>query len=152
MTMKKRITICTRVALVFLLVLGLIGCNTTEVKEPVDEGKTDSRMNSSIVEVNECSFRVMDSLLGEFTDSCTIYLDTVTNSYYAKFHSTYNGIIIKLVNSDGTPKLYSKDNKNELVLVEQGDFYIFEDTDTGVQYVVTGNYSDYIVRGTAGGK
>ena len=130
---------------VFLISLCLTGCSTT--KEPVDEEKTHSRVNSSIVEVNECSFKVKDLFVNEYTDSCKIYLDTLTNSYYAKFHSAYNGIIIKLVNSDGTPKLYSKDNKNELVLVEQGEIFIFEDTDTGVQYVVTGNYSDYVVRG-----
>ena len=151
MFMEKRTTACVKVFMIFLLVFCLTGCDTT-VKEPIDEEKTNSKMNSSIVKVNECSFRVMDSLLGEYHDSCTIYLDTLTNSYYARFHSTYNGIIIKLVNSDGTPKLYSKDNKNELVLVEQGDFYIFEDKDTGVQYVVTGNYSDYVVRESAGGK
>ena len=131
---------------IFLISLCLIGCSNT-VKEPVDEGKTNSRVNSDIVEVNECSFNVKDSFVGEFTDSCRIYLDKVTNSYYAKFYSGHSGIIIKLVNSDGTPKLYSEGNKNELVLVEQGEFFIFEDTDTGVQYVVTGNYSDYVVRG-----
>lgn len=130
----------------FLISLCLTGCST-KVKEPVDEEKLNSRVNSSIVEVNECQFKVKDSFVGEFTDSCRIYLDKVTNSYYVKFYSGHSGIIIKLVNSDGTPKLYSEGNKNELVLVEQGEFLIFEDTDTGVQYVVTGNYSDYVVRG-----
>lgn len=152
MLVKKRITVCVKVVVVFLLFLGLTGCDTT-VKEPIKEEKINSTVNSSIVEVNECSFEISNTLLGSYHEFCTVYLDKLTKSYYAKFNSTYNGIIIKLVNSDGTPKLYSKKNKNELVLVEQDNFYIFEDTDTGVQYVTTKNYSDYVVRGTAtGGK
>lgn len=146
----RRLNKVQLVVLLLLLALSLTGCNTTKVKEPVDKEKLDSRVNSSIVKVNECQFKIKDSFLGDYLDSCDIYLDTLTKSYYAKFHSTYNGVLIKLVNSDGTPKLYSKDNKNELVLVEQGEFFVFEDTDTSVQYIVTGNYSDYTVRGVIG--
>lgn len=137
--------------MVFSLSLGLTGCSTNTVKEPVRAEKLNSRTNSSIVEVNECSFSVKDSLLGEFKDSCQVYLDKLTNTYYVKFHGTYRGTLFKLVNSDGTSKLYSKDNKNELVLVEQGEFLVFEDKDTGVQYVVANDYTGYVVRGVVKG-
>lgn len=134
------------------LVLSFTGCSPTKVKEPVSETEATSVTSSSIVKVKSCQFRLNDALLGDYLDSCDIYLDTLTNTCFAKFHSTYNGVIVELLDSDGTPKLYSEENTNELVLVEQGNFLVFEDTDTGIQYIITGNYSDYTVRRTDTGE
>lgn len=130
------------------LVLSFTGCSPTKVKEPVSETEATSVISSSIVKVKSCKFQLNDTLLGNYFDSCDIYLDTLTNTCFAKFHSIYSGIIVELLDNDGTPKLYSEENTNELVLVEQGSFLVFEDTDTGIQYVITGNYSDYLVRKT----
>ena len=132
--------------------MSFTGCSPTEVKEPVSETEATDVVNSSIVKVNSCQFRLSDTFLGDYLDSCDIYLDTLTNTCFAKFHSTYHGILVELLDTDGTPKLYSEENTNELVLVEQGNFLVFEDKDTGIQYVITGNYSDYLVRRTDTGE
>lgn len=132
------------------LVLSFTGCGS--VKELISETEVTSVVNSSIVKVKSCQFRLNDALLGDYLDSCDIYLDTFTNTCFAKFHSTYTGVIVELLDNDGTPKLYSEENTNELVLVERGNFLVFEDTDTGIQYIITGDYSDYTVRRTDTGE
>ena len=132
--------------LVLLVVVFLLtGCGSTTVEDT-------STVNSSIVKVNSCQFQLESPIFGDYLDSCDIYLDTSTNTCFAKFHSAYSGILVELLDTDGTPKLYSEENTNELVLVERGNFLVFEDTDTGIQYVLNGNYSDYFVRKTDTGE
>lgn len=100
-----------------------------------------------------CKFKVnVVPMISDFYSYYDIYWDKVTNTCYAKLDAEYGGIIIELLDRDGTPKSYSEDNKNELNIIDNGDFYIFEDTDTGIQYIVTYNYSDYIVRRTETGE
>ena len=141
--------------LLVALILSFSGCDAPKAKEPVNV--SSDIPDSSIIEINSCQFKLTSSLGGlvkniVMIDSCFIYWDKVTDTCYAKFNTAYGGIIVELLDSDGTPKSYSEDNKNELILIEQGKFLIFEDTDTGIQYIITSNYSNYVVRRTETGE
>ena len=78
----------------------------------------------------------------------TVYKDSVRGTVFAEVVLGRKGLLIQLVGSDGNDKLYSSEDLNQLTAVsinEDGLFYVLEDVDTGVQYIVS-RYNSYLVR------
>lgn len=102
--------------------------------------------NSTITKLKECRYEIQDEILGTVHRRYAVYKDTVTNSTFVRFYPVYQQCLIPLVTSDGNLKPYCENDTNELTLIEQGAFLVFEDADTNVQYIVTNDLTDYIVR------
>lgn len=82
-----------------------------------------------------------------------VYLDKSTNTVFAEILLGKRGLLIYLVDSNGEYKTNSSENTNKLVPVsinEDGLFYVLEDEDTGVQYIVS-EQNSYLVRHNADG-
>lgn len=77
-----------------------------------------------------------------------VYSDNVKDTVFAEVFVGRTGLLINLVDADGNDKPYSSEDLNQLTAVsinEDGLFYIIEDVDTGVQYIVS-RYNSYLVR------
>ncbi len=75
------------------------------------------------------------------------YRDKKTGTYFYEVEGVQGSITFQLYNADGSLKTCSSDGIKE-VSNEMG-YYIFEDTSTGVQYVVATDLSSCFVRRNA---
>lgn len=76
-----------------------------------------------------------------------IYEDSAAGVLNAHIDGIAKEMVISLLDSDGTLKSYSEDDKNELSLIyEDSERFVLQDVDTGVQYVILRNFDDYYVR------
>ena len=75
-------------------------------------------------------------------------LDCKTNTCFSIFYFGGVPLLIELLDSDGTHKEYAESNSNELKTIAAADKYYFvvEDEDNGVQYRVSWQLNDYMVR------
>lgn len=70
-----------------------------------------------------------------------------TGVTYAYFKDSDSEVLMKLLNADGTEKMYSSSDENVLTVKgKEGDSMILEDRDTGVSYLVQEDYSGYEMR------
>lgn len=89
--------------------------------------------------------------LGNFYETgikYNVYVDSTKDTVFAEVFVGRMGLLINLVDADGNDKPYSSEDLNQLTAVsinEDGLFYIIEDVDTGVQYIVS-RYNSYLVR------
>ncbi len=77
-----------------------------------------------------------------------VYADNVKDTVFAEVLVGRMGLLINLVDADGNDKPYSSEDLNQLTVVsinEDGLFYVLEDVDTGIQYIVS-RYNSYLVR------
>ena len=117
--------------------------DSSEVDMSEVTAEAGTPINSTITKLKECRYEIQDAL-GTVHGRYAVYKDTVTNSTFVRFY--YQQCLIPLVTSDGNLKPYCENDTNELTLIEQGAFLVFEDADTNVQYIVTNDLTDYIVR------
>ena len=78
----------------------------------------------------------------------TVYKDGVRGTVFAEVVIGRNGLLIQLVDSDGSDKPYSSEDSNRILVdsvSEDGSFYVLRDTDTNVQYIVS-RYNSHLVR------
>lgn len=138
-----------------LLCMILTSCDMQEPDVAISATPTPStpETDCTITELKCGKFTWTSTIFGspiKLTETYRIYKDTITDTVfvYLRASETTDNVecLIQLVTPDGIPKPYSESDENELVLVEQGDFLILEDTDTKVQYIITRTFSDYIVR------
>lgn len=130
---------------VVILSFSLTACSHTASVQ-ADTTNFTEQVSSSFEELKTEKFEVKDDLVGKTTDSYTICLDTVTNTTFAYFNRLYSSCIIPLVDASNNPKQYNEQDTNTLVLIEDSDFLVFEDSDTGVQYIITKNFDSYMIR------
>ena len=137
---------------IFLLCMILTSCDTRTPDETISVTFAQET-DHTITELKCGKFTCTSTIFGspiKLTDTYRIYKDTITDTVFVYFRTGDSKdnveCLIQLVTPDGIPKPYSESDENELVLVEQGDFLILEDTDTKVQYIITRTFSDYIVR------
>lgn len=109
-------------------------------------------VEQEIIKVNGGIIREpMKDDLGNFYESgikYNVYVDNVKDTVFAEVFVGRMGLLIDLVDVDGNDKPYSLEDLNQLTAVsinEDGLFYIIEDADTGVQYIVS-RYNSYLVR------
>lgn len=75
------------------------------------------------------------------------YTDTVTSTDFIIVELGEKEIIIDLVDFDGKPKAKSSGNTGIMRVVDYSNqYYILEDTDTGVQYMISHGFTTYRVR------
>lgn len=140
--------ICKRFLVIFgitLLGFSITACSHTTSVPKITTSSVE-QTSDSFKKIKTVRFEISGFLSKETTTSAYMYLDTVTNTTFIYFLTNYHSCLIPLVDTDGTPKQYSKDNTNNLVLVEDSNFLVFEDADTGVQYIVTKNFNNYMIR------
>lgn len=130
---------------VVILCFSLTACShTSSVQADVtDSTEQDS---GSFKELKTVKFEKNDYLFEKTVGTYTMYLDTVTNTTFVDFYSTYSSCLVPLVDANNNPKQYNERDTNSLVLIEDSDFLVFEDSDTGVHYVVTKNCDNYMIR------
>lgn len=95
---------------------------------------------------------VSEELLGYAGDD-ELYLgnykimkNDATGVAYAYFEGSESEVLVKLLNADGTEKIYSSTDKNVLTVVGKGgDSLVLEDRDTGVAYLVQEDFKSYKV-------
>lgn len=95
---------------------------------------------------------VSEELLGYAGDD-ELYLgnykimkNDATGVAYAYFEGSKSEVLVKLLNADGTDKMYSSVDKNTLTVVGKGgDSLVLEDRDTGVAYLVQEDFKSYKV-------
>lgn len=95
---------------------------------------------------------VSEELLGYAGDD-ELYLgnykimkNDATGVAYAYFKGSEAEVLVKLLNADGTDKMYSSADKNTLTVVGKGgDSLVLEDRDTGVAYLVQEDFKSYKV-------
>lgn len=95
---------------------------------------------------------VSEELLGYAGDD-ELYLgnykimkNDATGVAYAYFEGSESEVLVKLLNADGTDKIYSSADKNILTVVGKGgDSLVLEDMDTGVAYLVQEDFKSYKV-------
>lgn len=95
---------------------------------------------------------VSEELLGYAGDD-ELYLgnykimkNDATGVAYAYFEGSESEVLVKLLNADGTDKMYSSTDKNVLTVVGKGgDSLVLEDRDTGVAYLVQEDFKSYKV-------
>lgn len=95
---------------------------------------------------------VSEELLGYAGDD-ELYLgnykimkNDATGVAYAYFEGSEAEVLVKLLNADGTDKMYSSADKNILTMVGKGgDSLVLEDRDTGVAYLVQEDFKSYKV-------
>lgn len=95
---------------------------------------------------------VSEELLGYAGDD-ELYLgnykimkNDATGVAYAYFDGSESELLVKLLNADGTDKMYSSTDKNILTVVGKGgDSLVLEDRDTGVAYLVQEDFKSYKV-------
>ena len=69
-----------------------------------------------------------------------------TGVAYAYFKGSESEVLVKLLNADGTDKMYSSEDKNVLTVIGKGgDNLVLEDRDTGVAYLVQEDFKSYKV-------
>lgn len=121
-----------------VLLVGLLVYNKY-VKEP-REAKL-----SGYTEMSEEQFGTISDGM-PYVDSYKIMKNDATGVAYAYFNGLKSDVLVKLLNADGTEKMYSSDDKNMLTAVgKDGDNIIFEDDDTKVSYLVQEDYKEYEV-------
>lgn len=75
------------------------------------------------------------------------YTDKVTSTDFAVVKLGEKELIIELLDFDGKPKAKSSSNSNKFSLVESSEhYYILEDEDTGIQYMISSGLTIYRVR------
>lgn len=95
---------------------------------------------------------VSEELLGYAGDN-ELYLgnykimkNDATGVAYAYFEGAESEVLVKLLNADGTDKIYSSADKNTLTVVGKGgDSLVLEDRDTGVAYLLQEDFKSYKV-------
>lgn len=109
-------------------------------------------VEQEIIKVNGGTIKEpMKNDFGNFYESeikYNVYVDNVKDTVFAEIFVGRTGLLINLVDADGSDKLYSSEDLNQLTAVsinEDGLFYILEDVDTGVQYIVS-RYNSYLIR------
>lgn len=118
---------------IIIVLLVICFCFSLSSKEPV----TTKREASSNIE------KVSHIELSGFYQGYE-YQDKKTGVCFYKLKGTSSSITFQLYNADGSLKTCSINGLKE-ISDEQG-YYIFEDTDTGVQYVVSNDLSSCFVR------
>lgn len=122
---------------IIIVVLVICFCFTLVPEDPTTKRET----SSNIEEVNYIE------LMGFYTGH--EYQDKKTGVCFYKVKGTSSSITFQLYNADGTVKIDS-DKGLKQVGNEMG-YYIFEDMDTGVQYVVSEDLSSCFERQNADG-
>lgn len=75
------------------------------------------------------------------------YTDKVTSTDFAVVKLGEKELIIELLDFDGKPKAKSSSSTNRFSLVESSEhYYILEDEDTGIQYMISSGFTTYRVR------
>lgn len=75
------------------------------------------------------------------------YTDKVTSTDFAVVKLGEKELIIELLDFDGKPKAKSFSSPNKFSLVESSEhYYILEDEDTGIQYMISSGFTTYRVR------
>lgn len=75
------------------------------------------------------------------------YTDKVTSTDFAVVKLGEKELIIELLDFDGKPKAKSSSSSNKFSLVESSEYYyILEDVDTGIQYMISSSFTTYRVR------
>lgn len=75
------------------------------------------------------------------------YTDKVTSTDFAVVKLGEKELIIELLDFDGKPKAKSSSSSNKFSLVESSEhYYILEDEDTGIQYMISSGFTTYRVR------
>lgn len=126
--------------------ISLISC--VRVPEGTVTTTAAPQADSTIVGLKKCQIVYDDIILDDIILGTPakrnifyrVYQDTVTNTVFVSFQTDVNTVdltcFIPLVMSDGSLKPYRESDVNELTLIGQGDFLVFEDVDTKVQYIV----------------
>lgn len=75
------------------------------------------------------------------------YTDKVTNTDFTVVKLGEKELIIELLDFDGKPKAKSSSSSNKFSLIESSEhYYILEDEDTGIQYMISSGFTTYRVR------
>lgn len=75
------------------------------------------------------------------------YTDKVTSTDFAVVKLGEKELIIELLDFDGKPKAKSSSSTNRFSLIESSEhYYILEDEDTGIQYMISSGFTTYRVR------
>lgn len=75
------------------------------------------------------------------------YIDKVTSTDFAVVKLGEKELIIELLDFDGKPKAKSSSSSNKFSLIESSEhYYILEDEDTGIQYMISSGFTTYRVR------
>lgn len=75
------------------------------------------------------------------------YTDKVTSTDFAVVKLGEKELIIELLDFDGKPKAKSSSSSNKFSLIESSEhYYILEDEDTGIQYMISSGFTTYRVR------
>lgn len=75
------------------------------------------------------------------------YTDKVTSTDFAVVKLGEKELIIELLDFDGKPKAKSYSSSNKFSLIESSEhYYILEDEDTGIQYMISSGFTTYRVR------
>lgn len=75
------------------------------------------------------------------------YTDKVTSTDFAVVKLGEKELIIELLDFDGKPKAKSSSSSNKFSLIESSEhYYILEDEDTGIQYMISSSFTTYRVR------
>lgn len=75
------------------------------------------------------------------------YTDKVTSTDFAVVKLGEKELIIELLDFDGKPKAKSSSSSNKFSLIEFSEhYYILEDEDTGIQYMISSSFTTYRVR------
>lgn len=109
-------------------------------------------VEQEIIKINGGSIKEpMKDDFGNFYESkikYNVYADNAKDTVFAEVFVGRTGLLINLVDADGNDKPYSSEDLNQFTVIstnEEGLFYIIEDVDTGVQYIVS-RYNSYLVR------
>ena len=75
------------------------------------------------------------------------YTDKVTSTDFAVVKLGEKELIIELLDFDGKPKAKSSSSSNKFSLIESSEhYYILEDEDTDIQYMISSGFTTYRVR------
>ena len=112
-------------------------------------------VEQEIIKINGGSIKEpMKDDFGNFYESkikYNVYADNAKDTVFAEVFVGRTGLLINLVDADGNDKPYSSEDLNQFTVIstnEEGLFYIIEDEDTGVEYVIDVGMNSYFVRGT----
>lgn len=131
------------VATIFTLICNVLSCGLLVYNKYVKEPR-EAKL-SGYTEMSEEQFgSISDGM--PYIDSYKIMKNDATGVAYAYFWDLKSDVLVKLLNADGTEKMYSSDDKNMLTVVgKDDDNIIFEDDDTKVPYLVQEDYKEYEV-------
>ena len=133
--------------LVATVIFALI-CNVFSVGLHVYNKHVKEPREAKLLGYTEMSEELFSSVSDDalYLGNYKIMKNDATGVAYAYFKGSESEVSVKLLNADGTDKMYSPDDENVLTVIgKDGDNIILEDNDTKVSYLVQEDYTEYEV-------